>query len=134
LGRNAAITATYAGWYLRNRSLFKWAGMAAFASHQVGVALGIDRITGNVVPDLDIVRETNNLVYDDIAWAHLAYEAGRSLAVEEALAAAAPKVRTRYSLLLNGFRLIDEGRDRIATGATTAGRGLVWKGNLLLLQ
>lgn len=39
--RNRAITAHYAGWYLKKPELFKWSGMAAFASHQVGVALGV---------------------------------------------------------------------------------------------
>lgn len=37
--RNRAITAAYAGWYRQEPWLFKWAGMAAFASDQVGVAL-----------------------------------------------------------------------------------------------
>ncbi len=37
--RNRAITAHYASLYLQCPDLFKWAGMAAFASNQVGVAL-----------------------------------------------------------------------------------------------
>ena len=37
--RNRAITAHYAHLYLEHHELFKWAGMAAFASSQVGVAL-----------------------------------------------------------------------------------------------
>ncbi|NTW57515.1 MAG: hypothetical protein HGB20_10840 [Chlorobiaceae bacterium] len=37
--RNRAITARYATWYLEHPELFKWAGMAAFASRQVGLAL-----------------------------------------------------------------------------------------------
>ncbi|NTW70263.1 MAG: hypothetical protein HGB23_10545 [Chlorobiaceae bacterium] len=39
--RNRAITAQYARWYLEKPELFKWSGMAAFASRQVGVALGV---------------------------------------------------------------------------------------------
>jgi hypothetical protein len=39
--RNRTITARYARWYLDNPEMFKWAGMAAFASRQVGVALAI---------------------------------------------------------------------------------------------
>lgn len=42
--RNRAITSRYANFYLRNRSLFKWAGMAAFASNQVGVALAFSEL------------------------------------------------------------------------------------------
>ncbi|HED30661.1 MAG TPA: hypothetical protein ENN50_03005 [Prosthecochloris aestuarii] len=37
--RNRGITAHYAGLYLAHPELFKWAGMAAFASRQVGLAL-----------------------------------------------------------------------------------------------
>lgn len=37
--RNRAITAHYAAWYLQKPDLFKWSGMAAFASRQVGIAL-----------------------------------------------------------------------------------------------
>lgn len=37
--RNRAITSHYARLYVDHRDLFKWAGMAAFASSQVGVAL-----------------------------------------------------------------------------------------------
>ena len=37
--RNAAITARYATFFLESQPLFKWAGLAVFASHQVGLAL-----------------------------------------------------------------------------------------------
>ncbi|NTW88826.1 MAG: hypothetical protein HGB26_06830 [Desulfobulbaceae bacterium] len=37
--RNKVITAHYAAWYLQEPDLFKWSGMAAFASRQVGIAL-----------------------------------------------------------------------------------------------
>ncbi|NTU97606.1 MAG: hypothetical protein HGA62_07330 [Chlorobiaceae bacterium] len=39
--RNRAVTAQYASWYLQKPELFKWAGMAAFASRQVGLALAV---------------------------------------------------------------------------------------------
>ncbi len=38
VARNEAITGTYARWYTA-QPLFKWAGMAAFSSHRVGLAL-----------------------------------------------------------------------------------------------
>ena len=41
LARNRAITACYATWYLEEPWLFKWAGLAAFASEQVGVSLAL---------------------------------------------------------------------------------------------
>jgi len=42
--RNKAITAYYAELYLQNPSIFKWAGMAAFASNQVGIAIAVVEI------------------------------------------------------------------------------------------
>jgi len=39
VARNLAVTSRYASWYLEKPELFKWAGMAAFASRQVGLAL-----------------------------------------------------------------------------------------------
>ncbi len=64
---------------------FKWAGMAAFASHHVRLALfpfrlGTDR-TGYVdiprslrrrrallMADVNTIRDTNNAIFDDIFW------------------------------------------------------------------
>ena len=84
--RNAAITGRYASWYRGHTPLCKWAGAAAFASHQVGVALApfpsaslFDKLTDAVLDDLhidqldgwalshelDLIRETNNLVFHD---------------------------------------------------------------------
>lgn len=39
LARNYALTAQYARWYKANPGIFKWAGMASFSSHRVGLAL-----------------------------------------------------------------------------------------------
>ncbi len=41
VARNRAITAYYAKWYLQKPDLLKWAGMASFASFQVGVGLAL---------------------------------------------------------------------------------------------
>jgi len=41
VARNRAITAAYASWYLRQPWLFRWAGLAAFASAQVGIGIAL---------------------------------------------------------------------------------------------
>jgi len=41
---NLAITAKYAAWYLQKPELFKWSGMASFASRQVGLALAFSEL------------------------------------------------------------------------------------------
>lgn len=122
--RNAQITAQYAQLYLRQRDLFKWAGMAAFASFQVGLAmipLGARATLADLTDDLEVIRETNNAVYRDIGWVHLAYEAGGFPEVQRCL---------------GGVDLLAEGFERMAH----AGRGArvdhaqAWAGNTMLLR
>lgn len=152
VARNEAITGTYARWYTA-QPLFKWAGMAAFSSHRVGLALvpyrthladdllGDPDATGDphppefhtVLADLHCLRETNNLVFHDIGWAHLAYMSpeGGIEAIERCLADE-PQSR----LMLQGFRLIEQGRLLMQGDAKQQSEGieLVWKGNELLLK
>jgi hypothetical protein len=53
--RNTAITAHYARWYLQKPELFKWSGMAAFASRQVGIALAFSELMH--APDQIMIEE-----------------------------------------------------------------------------
>jgi len=53
--RNTAITAHYAAWYLQKPELLKWAGMAAFASRQVGIALAFAEMMH--APDPVVIEE-----------------------------------------------------------------------------
>jgi hypothetical protein len=53
--RNVAITAQYAVWYLQKPQLFKWSGMAAFASRQVGIALAFSELMH--APDQIVIQE-----------------------------------------------------------------------------
>ena len=53
--RNTAITAQYAAWYLQKPELFKWSGMAAFASKQVGIALAFSELMH--APDQIVIQE-----------------------------------------------------------------------------
>jgi hypothetical protein len=145
---NHEITAQYAHWYQTHPGLFKWAGMAAFASYRVGIALlpyriesradrllSVEAVDGTKVsparlPDLDLLRIINRAVYQDIGWAHEAYaQAG----FEEVQGAAAD--RPEYQQIYEGFRLIDRGR-RLQEIPHHAAEGcdLVWKGNQQLLH
>ena len=88
--RNLEISSRYAWLYKFLPGSFKWAGMAAFASHHVRIALFPFRLdtdrTGYVdiphslrrqrallLSDVNTIRETNNAIFDDIFWVHLAY-------------------------------------------------------------
>jgi len=152
VARNEAITGTYARWYTA-QPLFKWAGMAAFSSHRVGLALfpyrtqldadllGDPAATGDpytpefhtVLADLHFIRKTNNLVFHDIGWTHLAYISpeGGITAIESCLAD-----EPQSHLILEGFRTIEQGRMLMQDGPQQQRKGveLVWKGNELLLK
>lgn len=146
--RNAAITGTYAEWYLQHPSIYKWAGAAAFASHRVGLALSpyefivdndevrdvrdsFERPRLSVLQDLNLLRETNNMVYGDIGWTHVAFvdRDGGLGAVERGLADL-----PLHSRLLRGFQYIDDGRKQRERGSVRAGEEAIWRGNALLLE
>jgi len=151
--RNLEISSRYAWMYKYLPAYFKWAGMAAFASHHVRLALfplRLDRArTGYVdVPhslgrrkvllmtDVNTIRETNNAIFDDIFWVHLAYSTAEDgIECLRALLLAEP----HYGPVLAGFEAIDEGRrvleDRTASvEARQAADELIWKGNVQLLE
>ncbi|NNJ13036.1 hypothetical protein EKD04_022175 [Chloroflexales bacterium ZM16-3] len=173
--RNRAITAYYAQCYLQQPDVFKWAGMAAFASNQVGIALqvaemlmaprvlaavpdggGDDGVLAHgmrlyqmglslafIVPialhdattrplllnDLDLLKQGNDQIFDDIAWAHLAYmQAG----IDEIEANVS---ESEQPYLIQGFRMIDAGVKKLADPAQReAGKEQIRQGNLTLLK
>ncbi|MEI7769863.1 MAG: hypothetical protein WCI67_07745 [Chloroflexales bacterium] len=173
--RNRAITAYYAQCYLQQPDVFKWAGMAAFASNQVGLALMVaealmaprtlaaaPQISGGdglltlgakiyrlgmsiafTVPvalhdaairplllnDLELLKQGNDQIFDDIAWAHLAYIQAGIGEIE----ANVSEIGQPY--ILQGFRMIDAGVKKLADpDQREAGRALIRKGNITLLK
>ena len=151
--RNLEISSRYGWLYKYLPAYFKWAGMAAFASHHVRLALfplRLDRDRSGYVDiphslgrrkvllstDVNRIRETNNAIFDDIFWVHLAYAtADDGIECLRGLLRAEP----HYTPVLSGFEAIDQGRrvleDRTATAAARrAAEELVWKGNVLLLE
>lgn len=149
--RNRMITARYAGWYLENPATLKWAGMAAFASRQVGLAImAADWMTvpernGTDNPllalcrfgadwlfmraDFEKIRLGNNNIYRSIAWAHAAYVGG-GMAELEACAS-----QPEDTLLVQGFGMIERGRSLLRhDSGNQEGELLIWEGNICLLR
>jgi hypothetical protein len=155
--RNQDISARYACWYIDHPRIFKWAGLAAFASHRIGILLaaydlrtevgdtfhGDDRIStarqrppgvhdpheglrGDVLEQL---RRTNNLVYEDIGWAHASYIEKHGVAEIETKLGRDPS----HDLMLTGFRKIETGEKLLSSDPTTA-TDQIWEGNRLLLE
>jgi hypothetical protein len=82
---NVEISARYAWIYRHLPACFKWAGMAAIASHHVRLALFPLRLDTNrtgyvdiprslgrrrvlLLEDVNTIRATNNAIFDDIFW------------------------------------------------------------------
>ncbi|MDA0170913.1 hypothetical protein OJ998_17555 [Solirubrobacter taibaiensis] len=148
--RNLEISSRYAWLYTFLPAYFKWAGMAAFASHHVRLALFPFRLdtdrTGYVdiprslrrqrallLADVNTIRETNNAIFDDIFWAHLAYGTAESgIECLRELLAGDP----HYTRALAGFEAIDQGRRALEDGTASAATamGLIWRGNIELLE
>jgi len=151
--RNLEISSRYASIYARLPACFKWAGMAAFASHHVRLALLPFRLdadrTGFVdiphslgrhrrllIEDVNTIRAINNGIFDDIFWVHLAYDSGDDgIGRLRALLGAEP----HYAAVLSGFEAIERGR-RILEDPTVRpedrrrAEDLIWDGNCELLE
>jgi hypothetical protein len=119
--RNVEISSRYAWLYQVLPSCLKWAGMAAIASHHVRLALfplrldtdrtgyvDIPRSLGRrrlLLQDVHTIRATNNAIFNDIFWVHIAYVTaddgiGRLRAVLHDQRA--------YQPVLAGFEAIDQ--------------------------
>jgi hypothetical protein len=151
--RNMEISSRYAWAYKLQPACFKWAAMAAIASHHVRLALfplrldtdrtgylDLTRSLGRRQPllttDVNTIRRTNNAIFNDIFWVHLAYVTADN-GIEHLRALL--QTHRHYAPILSGFEAIDAGR-RVLEDATAsaAARGtagdLIWLGNLQLLE
>ena len=151
--RNLEISSRYAWIYKLLPLCFKWAGMAAFASHHVRLALfplrldtdrrgyvdiphSLGRQKALLIEDVNTIRETNNAIFDDIFWVHLAYGTAED-GIERLrdLLGAEP----HYAQVLSGFETIDRGRRVLQDWAAPAearraAEDLIWEGNVRLLE
>ena len=147
--RNQRITGLYAELYLRHPDCFKWAGMAAYASHHVRLALlplrlatgptgcritdAQSRRSSKLNPkDVEVLRRTNDHIFADIYWAHLVY--GGSA---EGLKTLSEILEPGHESMLLGFESIEEGRvllEQGDEGLRKEGERLVWAGNTQLLR
>ncbi|GAA0436079.1 hypothetical protein Acor_55300 [Acrocarpospora corrugata] len=151
--RNVEISSRYAWLYTLQPASLKWAGMAAIASHHVRLALFPLRLDANrtgyvdiphslgrqrllLTQDVNTIRETNNAIFNDIFWVHLAYvTADDGIACLRTLLGA----ERHYAPVLAGFEAIDRGRRILEDGASSAdarrsAENLIWDGNIQLLE
>ena len=151
--RNVEISSRYALIYRLLPTCFKWAAMAAIASHHVRLALFPLRLdadrTGYVdiphsllrqkllrMDDVHVIRATNNAIFHDIFWVHLAYVSADN-GIERVRALLDGE--RRYAPVLSGFETIDRARhvledDSTSTEARRVAENLIWEGNVQLLE
>jgi hypothetical protein len=148
--RNMEISSRYAWLYGMQPASLKWTAMAAIASHHVRLALfplrrdadrtgyvDIPRSLGRqrlLAEDVNTIRRTNNAIFRDIFWVHLAYLAAGQEYLRELL-----RSEPHYAPVLAGFEAIDTGRRVLESAtATAAERRLaedrIWEGNVALLE
>lgn len=139
--RNKKISSIYAELYLQNKELFKWAGMAAFASNHVGIGLTPYHIKGfkpkslteshtskSLIHDFNLLRHINNEIYDDIAWTHQAYLDGGIPLLEELMGEHA-----HYKSMLDGWKSL-EAAAQGDHGSEEDKNMHVWRANAKLLR
>ena len=151
--RNVEISRGYAWVHRLQPACFKWAAMAAIASHHVRLALfplrldtdrngylDLTRSLGRRQPllttDVNTIRATNNAIFNDIFWVHLAYATADDGI--ERLRGLLQSDR-HYAPILSGFEAIDAGRrvleDPTASAAARqTADDLIWAGNVQLLE
>jgi hypothetical protein len=86
--------------------------------------------------DVNTIRATNNAIFDDIFWVHLAY-----LRADDGIELLRKLLRKdrHYATILSGFEAIDQGRRVLeettsSAEARQAADDLIWAGNLQLLE
>lgn len=133
--QDAAITCFYARLYVGHPELFKWAGMAVFASTDIRRAASALRVAAphlgaTTAAMLDVLWRANQQVFEALAWAHVAYLAPRGglEAVRRAVAG-----DPRFATIVAAFEQIDAGR-ALRLREPERARELVWSGNALLLR
>jgi hypothetical protein len=142
---NVEISSRYAWMYTLQPACFKWAAMAAIASHHVRLALFPLRLdtdrTGYVdiahslhrpklllTQDVNTIRATNNAIFNDLFWVHFAYVTAE-VGIERLRALL--QAERHYAPVLAGFEAIDQGRraleDEMASaGGRQKGDDLIW--------
>jgi hypothetical protein len=150
--RNVEISSRYAWMYKLQPVCFKWAAMAAIASHHVRLALFPLRLdadrTGYVdIPhslrrpklllteDVNTIRATNNAIFNDLFWVHFAYVTAED-GIERLRALL--HAERHYAPVLAGFEAIDQGRrvlenQMASSKARHRADDLIWEGNVELL-
>lgn len=142
--RNRTITTYYAQLYQNQPMLYKWAGMAAFASFHIGKKMEIwdweksgiksfsvtcEKKNLTVEDDFQIIRIINNRIFSEIGWIHLAFcqmdfQLFKSLLLEKG----------KHRIIIHAFEKLNDARERLKKeGASVAINEIIWEANTEIL-
>lgn len=142
--RNRTITTYYAQLYQHNPQLYKWAGMAAFASFHIGEKLtlwnwahsGIKPLSHTckkknrtIEDDFQVIRIINNKIFLEIGWVHLAFEQMEFQVFKDHLLKS-----NKHPIIIDAFEELNNARNQLAVnGYSAAVNELIWKANTNIL-
>lgn len=142
--RNRSITSFYAQLYQQEPLLYKWAGMAAFASFHIGdrmqmwdweesgikpFVLTCQKKNRSLEDDFQIIRIVNNRIFTELAWVHRAFSELDYQSFSDLLISTG-----RHPLIIDAFDKLNTARQQLKSeGYTTAVSQLIWKANTEIL-
>lgn len=142
--RNRTITTYYAQLYQNEPQLYKWAGMAAFASFHIGDKLrmwnwknsGIKTMSftctkknRSLEDDFQVIRIINNKIFSEIGWAHLAFS---QLSFSEFKALLLEK--GKHQIIIQAFEKLHNAREHLKHKGNSASMNtLIWEANTEIL-
>ncbi len=142
--RNRTITTYYAQLYQRAPHLYKWAGMAAFASFHIGEKLqlwdwqhtGIKTLSATckkqnltIEDDFQIIRIINNQIFAEIGGDHLGFRQMEFPQFKKQLVD-----RNRHPIIIAAFEKLHEANLQLESkGYTPTVQELIWEANTDIL-
>lgn len=142
--RNRTITTYYAQLYKKEPLLYKWAGMAAFASFHIGEKLqfwnwensGIKPLSftckkksRSLEDDFQIIRIINNKIFLEIGWIHLAF-AQMDFKVFQSLL----QTKDRHPIIIQAFEKLNSAREQVRqVGYSNSINNIIWEANTEIL-
>ena len=142
--RNRTITTYYAQLYQHEPRIYKWAGMAAFASFHIGEKMKIwnwensgikplhyicQKESQTLEDDFQIIRIINNKIFLEIGWAHLAFSQMEFQAFKTLL-----HKKNKHQIIINAFEKLNTAREKIQKNEYSESiNDLIWEANTEIL-
>ena len=142
--RNRTITTYYAQLYKNEPQLYKWAGMAAFASFHIGeklkmwnweqsgikpLSMTCDKKNRTIEDDFQIIRIINNRIFSEIGGTHLAFAQMDFPSFKSLLLA-----QNRHHIIISAFEKLNQVKERLEKEGNSADTNdMVWQANKEIL-